>query len=154
MTEETKREILRDYENKNIKVEEIAEKYGIGRAAVAKIAVEMGGQPRCAIKYGKRKGKKNKICPKCKKLIEVQGAKFCCFCGATEGATPTDLRAANANPRVLAHKLISKNRDSVTIRPSASLIFEKSKIFPLFFYPSVRSFEKVIENGKFSSLTM
>ena len=43
MTEEMKRELLRDYENKSITVGEIAEKYGINRAVVARIAVEMGG---------------------------------------------------------------------------------------------------------------
>lgn len=43
MTQETKRELLRDYENKNITVGEIATKYGISRAAVTQIAVEQGG---------------------------------------------------------------------------------------------------------------
>ena len=32
---------------------------------------------------------------------------LCCFCGASKAPPPTDLRAANANPRVLARKLIS-----------------------------------------------
>lgn len=82
LTEETKRELLRDYEDKNITVAEISEKYGVGRAMVAQIAVELGGQPRCEKKYGKRHGIKSKVCPKCKKLIEVQGARFCCYCGA------------------------------------------------------------------------
>lgn len=82
MTEEMKRELLRDYENKSITVGEIAEKYGINKAVVARIAVEMGGQPRCAKKYGKRHGVKSKVCPKCKKRIEVKGARFCCYCGA------------------------------------------------------------------------
>ena len=82
MTEEIKRALLKDYENKSITVGEIAEKYGVGRAAVARIAVEQGGQPRCAKKYGKRHGVKNKVCPKCKKLIEVQDARFCYYCGS------------------------------------------------------------------------
>ena len=43
MTEETKRDILRDYNDPKNTVKQISEKYGIARAAVAKIAVEMGG---------------------------------------------------------------------------------------------------------------
>jgi hypothetical protein len=82
MTEETKRELLRDYENKNITVSEIAEKYGINRPKVAQIAVEMGAQPRREKVFGKKRGHKGKTCPKCKKLIEVQGARFCYYCGA------------------------------------------------------------------------
>ena len=82
LDEETKRELLRDYEDKSITVSEIAEKYGIIRPMVAQIAVEMGGQPRREKAYGKRHGHKNKVCPKCKKLVAVQGARFCCYCGA------------------------------------------------------------------------
>lgn len=82
MTEETKREILRDYENKEISVAEIAGKFHISRSAVAKIAVEMGGQPRREKAFGKRHGEKRKVCPKCKRTVEVKGARFCCYCGA------------------------------------------------------------------------
>ena len=81
MTEETKREILRDYENKNITVGEIATKYSIARSRVAKIAVEMGAQPRREKAFGKSHRNKVKVCPKCKKRIEVRGARYCCYCG-------------------------------------------------------------------------
>jgi transposase-like protein len=96
LSEETKRELLRDYENKNITVEEIALKYGVGKAEVAKIAVEQGATPRREKTYGKsqvRKGK-GKACPRCKKLTEVKGARFCCYCGA-------DIRS---NKEILAEK--------------------------------------------------
>ena len=82
MTEETKREILRDYENKNITVGEISTKYSIARSRVARIAVEMGAQPRREKAFGKSRGRKSKVCPKCKKRVEVSGARFCYNCGA------------------------------------------------------------------------
>ena len=82
ITEETKREILKDYENKEITVTQISKKYGIIRSKVAKIAVEMGAQPRCEKKYGKRYVAKSKVCPNCRKTVDVKGARFCCYCGA------------------------------------------------------------------------
>ena len=82
MTEETKREILRDYENKEISVASIADKFHVSRSAIAKIAVEMGGQPRRQNAFGKKRGGKCKVCPKCKKTVDVKGARFCCYCGA------------------------------------------------------------------------
>ncbi len=88
MTEETKRDILRDYNDPANTVKDISEVYGISRAAVAKIAVEMGATPRRKKAYGKRNGVKNKICPKCKKVVEVKGARFCYHCGA-------DVRSGN-----------------------------------------------------------
>lgn len=82
MTEETKREILRDYNDPKNTVKSISEKYGIARAAVAKIAVELGASPRREKLYGKRRGVKSKICPKCKRVVDVKGARFCYHCGA------------------------------------------------------------------------
>jgi predicted amidophosphoribosyltransferase len=44
----------------------------------------MGAEPRVAKRFGKRKGKSEsaRICPKCRKTIEVKGARFCCYCGS------------------------------------------------------------------------
>ena len=65
-------------------------------------------------------------------------------------------RERDSNPRVLAHKLISRNRGSVTISPSASLIFEKSADFSAFLPPICQIFRKsdrkVIENEVLSAL--
>ena len=65
-------------------------------------------------------------------------------------------RERDSNPRVLAHKLISRNRGDVTIRPSASLIFEKSADFSAFLPPICQIFRKsdrkVIENEFWTSL--
>ena len=65
-------------------------------------------------------------------------------------------RERDSNPRVLAHKLISRNTMNVTIRPSASLIFEKSADFSAFL-PHIcqifrKSDRKVIENEVWSAL--
>ena len=65
-------------------------------------------------------------------------------------------RERDSNPRVLAHKLISRNTMGVTIRPSASLIFEKSADFSAFLLPICQIFRKsdrkVIENEVLSAL--
>ena len=65
-------------------------------------------------------------------------------------------RERDWNPRVLAHKLISRNTIRVTIRPSASLIFEKYTDFSAFLLPICQIFRKsdrkVIETEVLSSL--
>ena len=65
-------------------------------------------------------------------------------------------RERDSNPRVLAHKLISRNTMGVTIRPSASLIFKKSADFSAFLLPICQIFRKsdrkVIENEVWTSL--
>lgn len=82
MTEETRKAILQAYNDHKIATADIAAKYGITKAAVTKIAVEEGARPRRPKAYGKRANGKGKLCPKCHKIIEVKGAKFCYFCGA------------------------------------------------------------------------
>ena len=77
--------IYNDYLNRQNKVGDIAAKYHIMRADVARIAVEMGAKPRCEKRFGKHNGESAKparICPKCRKSIDVNGARFCCFCGS------------------------------------------------------------------------
>lgn len=82
LTEDTKRRLLEDYNDHSKPTREIAEKYGIDRTTLARIAVEMGATPRRPNAYGKRGGGKNTVCPKCHKTIDVKGARFCCFCGS------------------------------------------------------------------------
>lgn len=81
LTQETKISIYNDYNNNELKVSEIAERYGLLRGEVARIAVGMGAKPRTK-KFGSKSGVKNKVCPNCKKVIEVKGARFCCYCGS------------------------------------------------------------------------
>lgn len=83
LTREHKMALCEDYKNPNITVDEIAKKYGTYRTNVAHIAVEMGAEPR----HNVGQGGKGRVCPKCRKKIEVKGAKFCCYCG-------TDIRSA------------------------------------------------------------
>lgn len=87
LTQEQKRALCEDYKNRENTVGEIAAKYGIGRTSVASVAVEMGAEPMCAARYGqprerKKRGKTARVCPKCRRTIDVKGAVFCCFCGA------------------------------------------------------------------------
>lgn len=81
ITEETKEAIYNDYCDRSKKVEEIAQKYGVSRAAVCEIAIAQGAEPRTQ-RYGVKIGKSRvKVCPKCKKEINITGARFCCYCG-------------------------------------------------------------------------
>ena len=82
LNEERKKELLRDYENPDITVGEMAAKYHLSRNMVSRIAVEQGAQPRREKTFGKARRCKGRVCPKCKKLIDIQGAKFCYCCGA------------------------------------------------------------------------
>ena len=82
LTEETKRELLEDYNDHSKLTRDIAAKYGIDRTTLVHIAVEMGATPRRPNSYGKRGGVKKTVCPKCHKTIDVMGARFCCFCGS------------------------------------------------------------------------
>ena len=59
------------------------------------IALQMGAEPRRPKAWGKRNSNKNHICPKCRKTVEIKGARFCPFCG-------TDIRSKN---EILIEKL-------------------------------------------------
>lgn len=85
LTHEQKKAIYEEYLDKDNRVAEIAERYGVLRAQVARIAVEMGATPRNEKRFGqkyKTGGHNARICPKCRKTIETKGARFCCFCGS------------------------------------------------------------------------
>ena len=84
-TLEQKKAICEEYKDRSNNVEDIATRYGVGRGTVARIAVEMGAEPRRTKMYGrefKKQGKTGRTCPKCRKTIDVKGALYCCFCGA------------------------------------------------------------------------
>lgn len=77
LTEEHKLQLLEDFNN-GISVKAIGVKYGVSHSSASRIAIAMGASPRRA-----RVSKEHtKTCPKCRKHIDVKGAKFCCFCGA------------------------------------------------------------------------
>lgn len=84
MTEETKREIAALYADKNTRVVDIAATYKISNGRCKQIALEMGCKPRQ--KTHVFKDTKIKKCPKCKRAIEISGARFCPFCA-------TDIRS-------------------------------------------------------------
>lgn len=87
MTEQTKKEIAALYADRSNRTHDIAAAYKISPAKLTQLILEMGMQPRCPAKLGSR-GVKSKIkkCPKCRKLIEIKGARFCPFCA-------TDIRS-------------------------------------------------------------
>ena len=78
MNEETKRKIYEAYVNPNNRVEDIAREFKCCKRSVTHVAVEMGAEPRRPRRA--RGGAKH--CPKCRRRIEVKGAKFCCYCGS------------------------------------------------------------------------
>lgn len=75
LTEEQKLQLLKDY-NAGVRVSAIADTLGIAKSSVSRIAQAMGASARLKVRDIA------KICPKCRKHIEVKGAKYCCFCGA------------------------------------------------------------------------
>ncbi len=81
ITQEVKQQIFDDYNDRKNSLRDLEAFYGIPRATITSIAVEMGATPRRPNAYNKRKGGA-KVCHKCKKTIDVTGARFCCFCGA------------------------------------------------------------------------
>lgn len=92
LTHEQKMALCEDYKSREKTVKEIAAKYGIKHDCVARIAVEMGAAPRRKKMYGQPRARKDRVktarvCPKCRKTIDVKGASFCCFCG-------TDIRSS------------------------------------------------------------
>lgn len=92
---EEKVEILRDYQNREIKVHDIPKKYNISQHTMQSIVLELGGDFREPKKSGQRNLKGFKICPKCFRKVEIKGARFCPYCA-------TDLRNGN---EILAEKV-------------------------------------------------
>ena len=82
MEQNERRAIFEAYSNAANTVGAIAEKYGISKSAVSKIAIEEGAEPRRPKTFGKRGGVKMKHCPKCKRIVNVKDAKYCCYCAA------------------------------------------------------------------------
>ena len=117
LTIEQKKEIYEEYQDRSKTLKEIAEKYGIGTTIVSHIAVdEMGAEPRLARSYNvkrKRPVEYKRICPECHRVVEVKGAKFCCFCG-TDMRSKKELlieRIEGAMPNIL--HLPSSMRDGM-----------------------------------------
>lgn len=80
LTLEEKKEIMELYADRSNKAHDIAKAYGLDPRGLADIVIEMGGQTRRPrTKQGARK--KNKKCPKCHRVIELSGARFCPYCG-------------------------------------------------------------------------
>lgn len=74
-----KQGIYEAYVEGSMSVKEIADMYGVAKSTVSCIAEKMGATTR---RPKTRRDVAQKICPTCKKTIEVKGAKYCCFCGA------------------------------------------------------------------------
>lgn len=118
LTEEQRKALCEDYKDRQKTVAEIAAKYGIAKASVTAVAVEMGAEPRCAASYGKPRKLENRntaarVCPKCHKTIDVKGASFCCFC-ATDIRTSKELlidRVKRSMPFI--HHLPANMRDDM-----------------------------------------
>lgn len=89
----TRQGIIEDYEAGVLTCAEIAEKYSVSRQSASNIALRAGIQSR----HSKRNKPEHKehVCPKCKKKIDIKGAKFCPFCGS-------DIRTEN---EILAERL-------------------------------------------------
>ena len=73
---ETKLMIVEDYKN-GLTTVEIGDKYGIAYTSVSYYAKRAG------VPLRQQRGKKKdaKTCPRCKRPIELDGARFCPYCG-------------------------------------------------------------------------
>lgn len=91
--------ILEDYRDRNLTTKEIAKKHFISDGTLARI-VEENNEPlrRPSATTPRNRKSKHKSCPKCRKKIDLKGARFCPFCGA-------DIRSEN---EVLAEKVIKQ----------------------------------------------
>lgn len=78
MTEEQRKEIKRDYENRENSLVDLQTKYKLAKSTITQIAVAEGATPRRPKAYKKR----TIVCPKCNNVISIKGAKYCCFCGS------------------------------------------------------------------------
>lgn len=83
MTDEQKRLAMEDYNNPEIKAITVRKKWGLSSRDMTALIVEMGGEFRNPNKAGTRgKAAKAKTCPKCRRKVDLKGAKFCPYCGA------------------------------------------------------------------------
>lgn len=79
-SEELKKTIDADYSDTNNKVTDIMEAYSLSSYTLKRILAEQGvelRQPQKGVRYNK-----TKKCPKCRRKVELKGAKFCPYCGA------------------------------------------------------------------------
>lgn len=75
LTQEQKAALCEDYKDRRNRVEDIAKKYGIMRASVANIAVEMGAEPRCAkdtVKHTRTKRQTREFVRNAKKRLTLK----------------------------------------------------------------------------------
>lgn len=82
ITFEEKVDILKTYQDRTVKAHSIPPMYNITQKTMQDIVIEMGGALRVPRKTA------NKVCPKCRKVIELKDAKFCPYCA-------NDLRSEN-----------------------------------------------------------
>lgn len=77
MTPEIKEQVIQDYIS-GMPIKEIGEKYHIDASIPGKLARKAGfpGRKRTEAEVSA------KVCPKCRKITSVKGARFCPFCGA------------------------------------------------------------------------
>lgn len=64
--------VYEDYEN-GMTYAQLSEKYGIGKSTVGFIIKEFGAE--------KNKKHEGKTCPRCRKKVDLKGAKYCPWCG-------------------------------------------------------------------------
>lgn len=76
------KEIAKEYADRNAKVIDIRKKWGINSRDLKKILTQLDVPMRCPNAcHPKGSNQKAKTCPKCRKKIQINGAKFCPFCG-------------------------------------------------------------------------
>ena len=103
MNNETKKKIYEAYIDPTNRVEDIAREFGLRSGSnISQIALAMGAE----LRRPKRARGSNRLCPKCRKSVEVKGAKFCPYCG-------TDIRSE----RDILIERIDRARECISLLP-------------------------------------
>ena len=121
LTPEQENQLLADYRNPDITVQELSEKYGITDSCVSRY-VRNAGEPLRRPK--KKQSGAIKICPKCRKKIDTVGARFCPFCGS-DIRSESEIIAEKIPKLTELYKFIpEENRDEYiqTLKRAAELL--------------------------------
>lgn len=106
--------ICEDYANRNIGTREICEKHGITGHTLTRVIIDNGLTPRRPGRIGEKHGKQSgRKCPKCRKMIDIKGARYCPFCAA-DMRTESELLIERQNKLFSIVQLLPTNaRDEV-----------------------------------------
>lgn len=108
-------QICEEYADSNNKAHDICKRYGVSPSKLTQIIMENGLQPRRPSRVGKKLngGKGGRKCPKCRKFIAINGARYCPFCAADIRSEAELLIEQQEKLITLSHLLPQNVRDEL-----------------------------------------